>query len=138
MIIDSSALIAIIFGEPGWEKLQGAIFDADVAAIPAPALTETRLVVAGRRPEHLAGAEALFDLLISADVEIHAFEHGHADITGEARTRFGKGNGRGGLLNFGDLMVYAVAKERDEPVLCTGRDFASTDLDIHPASRLGR
>lgn len=136
MIIDSSALIAIIFREPGWEQLQGAIFDAGSAAIPAPALTETRLVVAGRRAEHLAGAEALFEVLTSADVEIHAFERRHADITGEARNRYGKGNGQGGLLNFGDLMVYAVAKQRGEPLLCTGRDFASTDLEIHPASRL--
>lgn len=48
----------------------------------------------------------------------------------------GNGNGRGGKLNFLDLMVYAVAKERGEPLLFTGRDFATTDVEVHPASRL--
>lgn len=41
----------------------------------------------------------------------------------------------GGVSNLFDLMVYAAAKDRDEPVLCTGRDYASTDVSIHPASR---
>ena len=45
------------------------------------------------------------------------------------------GNSKGGKLNLLDLMVYAVAKRTGRPILCTGRDFASTDADIHPASR---
>jgi ribonuclease VapC len=136
LIIDSSALIAVIFQEQGWAGLRDAMYDAQIASIPAPAVTETRLVIAGRRPEHLAGAEALFDVLIAKGIDIVAFEKRHADMTAAAREQYGKGNGRGGTLNFGDLLVYAVAKDRGEPLLCTGRDFAATDLIIHPASRL--
>ena len=136
MIIDSSALIAIFFDEPGWQNLRTAIDRENIASIPAPALTETRLVLSGRGEDYALAAENLIATLIEKGVTIASFEHLHADITGMARTRYGKGNGRGGLLNFGDLMVYAVAKERGEPLLCTGRDFASTDLEIHPASRL--
>ncbi len=74
--------------------------------------------------------------LLGSGTIIAPFEHRHADITAIARAAYGKGNGRGGPLNFGDLMVYAIAKERNLPLLCTGNDFASTDLIIHPASRL--
>ena len=84
----------------------------------------------------LAASESLIDALIVGGAEFIPYEKRHADLTADARSRFGKGNGKGGLLNFGDLMVYAVAKQRGQPVLCTGRDFASTDLEIHPASRL--
>lgn len=136
MIIDSSALIAIFFDEPGWRNLRAAIDQENIASIPAPALTETRLVLAGRGDDYASAAENLIATLIEKGVTIASFEHRHADITGTARSRYGKGNGRGGLLNFGDLMVYAIAKDRGEPLLCTGKDFATTDLEIHPASRL--
>ncbi len=80
--------------------------------------------------------DELVAMLLSAGAEIAPFTHRHAEITRTARERYGKGNGSGGLLNFGDLMVYAIAKDRREPLLCTGRDFASTDLELHPASRM--
>ena len=73
--------------------------------------------------------------MIADGLEVVTYEQRHAEITAIARGRYGKGNGTGGKLNFGDLMVYAVAKNRKEPVLCTGNDFATTDLVIHPASR---
>ncbi|MFM2100151.1 MAG: hypothetical protein RLZZ366_1690 [Pseudomonadota bacterium] len=136
MIIDSSALIAILFNEPGWQHLREAIENETSSAIPAPALTETRLVIAGRGQNYAAATERLIAALLKKGVTVVPFEHRHADITAIARDRYGKGNGRGGLLNFGDLMVYAVAKDRGEPLLCTGRDFASTDLEIHPQSRV--
>jgi ribonuclease VapC len=136
LIIDSSALIAIMFNEPKWQELRNAIEDSDVALIPAPVLTEIRLVVSGRGRAQSAGVEKLIQTLLDKGANVVAFEHRHAEITNGARERFGKGNGRGGQLNFGDLLVYAVAKDRDEPLLCTGRDFATTDLTLHPASRL--
>lgn len=135
MIVDTSALVAIATGEPGWEKLRNAI-DGLRSAIPAPVLTEFHIVTTGRNLLYPGVGEALIGELVSDGVDIIAFDHRHADITAAARDRYGRDNGRGGLLNFGDLMVYAVAKQRGEPVLCTGRDFAATDLDIHPASRL--
>lgn len=136
MIIDSSALVAIILSEPQAAGLRDAILRSPKALLPATAMTEIQLVVGGRGRPFLDAANELFDLLLSIGVEVAPFEHRHAEITNAARERYGKGNGQGGLLNFGDLMVYAIAKDRGKPLLCTGRDFASTDLKLHPASRL--
>lgn len=135
MIVDTSALIAVTVGEPEWEALQAALLEPS-ASIPAPVLTELALVTGAKSPAIRDAARGLVDTLILKGCEIAAFDHRHAEIARTARDRYGRANGRGGLLNFGDLMVYAIAKQRGEPVLCTGRDFASTDLDIHPASRL--
>ncbi len=135
MIVDSSALIAIVVGETAWQSIREAIATASEVSIPAPVFTETRLVVAGRHRDLLENAERLFESLMQTGAKVLPFEHRHADITAEARERYGKGNGHGGVLNFGDLMVYAIAKDRGEPLLCTGRDFATTDLEIHPSSR---
>ena len=136
MIIDSSALVAIILDEPHTSELLDAISSAAFARVPAALMTEIQLVIGGRGPRYMAAAESLFELLLAKGIYVAPFEQRHAGITALARERYGKGNGRGGLLNFGDLMVYAVAKDRGEPQLCTGRDFASTDLELHPASRL--
>ena len=135
LIVDTSALAAIALAEPGWERLLEAMGTAD-CVIPAPVLTELQLAMANRRPGAIAAAAALIERLLAKPSEVAAFEYRHSGITGTARARFGKGNGCGGKLNFGDLMVYAIAKQRGEPLLCTGRDFASTDLAIHPASRV--
>lgn len=137
MIVDTSALVAIVLGEPGWEILREALSES-AKRVPAPSLTELQLVMGGQSNEDAIVAEALVESLIAEGLEIVAFEAHHAVLTRIARESYGKGNGRGGLLNFGDLMVYAIAKDRGEPLLCTGRDFASTDLNIHPASRLDR
>ena len=137
MIIDSSALVAIILGEPHGDELRDAIFGAATAQLPATAMTEILLVIGGRRQPHLAAAQRLFDLLLDNGVRVAPFEQRHAAITASARSQYGKGNGSGGKLNFGDLLVYAVAKDRGEPLLCTGADFTTTDLTIHPASRIG-
>ena len=59
-----------------------------------------------------------------------------ARIAAGSHARYGKGNGRGGLLNILDLMVYATAKDRGLSLLFTGRDFISTDVAVHPASRI--
>jgi ribonuclease VapC len=135
LIVDSSAIIAILLGEQGWQVLRSAIFGSP-RAIPAPVLTELRLVVPRHGQAVVDAAEALIAELSTSETEFAAFDKRHADLTAAARTQYGKGNGKGGLLNFGDLMVYSIAKQRGEPLLCTGRDFASTDLEIHPASRL--
>ena len=118
-----------------WEGLLAALADSE-CVVPAPVLTELQLAMPKRGPRIAAAAIALVERLLDAGATIVPFEHRHALITAAARDRFGKGNGSGGKLNFGDLMVYAIAKDRRQPLLCTGNDFASTDLEIHPASRL--
>jgi ribonuclease VapC len=136
LIIDSSALIAIITSEPGKQKLLEALTQSRAVAIPAPVLTETQLVAGGRGAAFADGAQKLVAKLIANGASIIAFDHHHAAITMAARKTYGKGNGTGGKLNFGDLMVYAIAKATGLPVLCTGNDFVETDLVLHPASRI--
>lgn len=135
MIVDTSALSAIVLGEPGWEDLRDALSKRPLCA-PAPILTELNLAMAGRSAQDASVAEVLIESLLAKGLQVIAFEYRHTILTRIARERYGKGNGRGGKLNFGDLMVYAIAKDRGEPLLCTGSDFATTDLIIHPASRL--
>lgn len=133
--MDTSALVAISIGESGWEILRRAIASSS-CVVPATALTELQLVTQARHDRVPALARSLVAELIATGTLIAAFEPRHVELTAIARERYGKGNGRGGKLNFGDLMVYAIAKERGEPLLCTGSDFATTDLMIHSASRL--
>ena len=135
MIVDTSALVAVALAEPNWEQLLAAVV-RERCAVPMPVLIELRLATASRRDEVVALAARLIDRLDERGAEFVEFRRDHAALAHAARDLYGKGNGRGGLLNFGDLMVYAVAKQRGEAVLCTGRDFASTDIAIHPASRI--
>jgi ribonuclease VapC len=135
LIVDTSALVAIVLGESGWEELRLAVLRS-ASSIPAPVVTEFVLVTGSRTSTIRNAARGLLESLAVKGCDFLPFERRHAELTLQARDRFGRGNGRGGMLNFGDLMVYAIAKDRGEPLLCTGRDFASTDLDIHPASRL--
>lgn len=134
MIVDTSALVAIATGEWEWETLLTAI-STNPTIMPASVMTELELVLAGKGSIALAAGAGLIERMMTKGLSVVPFDQTHARITVTARKLYGKGNGRGGQLNFGDLMVYAVAKSQGEPLLCTGRDFASTDLEIHPASR---
>ncbi|MEA3010219.1 MAG: ribonuclease VapC [Sphingomonadales bacterium] len=134
MIVDTSALVAVAQGEPGSERLKDAIGDGGL--IPAPVIVEYRRVISrGGAREAPASEAILAKLLVRLAVE--PFTADDADIAAAANRAYGAGNGRGGTLNLLDLMVYATAKRMGLPILCTGRDFASTDALIHPASRTG-
>ena len=73
--------------------------------------------------------------LIEDGMEILPFSEVHASHAANALHAHGKGLQQGGKLNLLDLMVYGVAKARGEPLLCTGKDYAATDLTLHAASR---
>jgi ribonuclease VapC len=134
MIVDTSALVAVLRREDQFDTLETALL-SQPALIPAPVLVEFRRVsaLAGNAPHPAAGA--MLEELLSAQVTVEPFNARDADLAFAANEHFGTGNRRGGALNIVDLMVYAVAKRTSRPILCTGRDFASTDADIHPASR---
>jgi ribonuclease VapC len=134
VIVDTSALIAILLREPGSEDLRAVLVD-EPARLPAPARVEFLRVASGERLGLSAVANDLLEEFESLGLETVAFDHVHARIAGQANAAFGKGLQNGGTLNLLDLMVYAVARERDEPLLCTGKDFAATDLKLHDASR---
>jgi len=126
MILDSSALVAILFKEPEAERLAAMIRDADTAAIAAPTLLETAIVAEGRT---LPGMAEKLDALMGAiRPEIVPFTAEHASLARDAWRRFGKGRHRAGL-NLGDCFSYALAKERGQALLFKGEDIAATDIE---------
>jgi ribonuclease VapC len=126
MILDSSALVAILFKEPEAERLAATIRDTDTTAIAAPTLLETAIVAEGRTLPGMA--EKLDALMGTIRPEIVPFTAEHASLARDAWRRFGKGRHKAGL-NLGDCFSYALAKERGQPLLFKGEDFAATDIE---------
>jgi ribonuclease VapC len=126
MILDSSALVAILFKEPEAERLAAMIRDTDTTAIAAPTLLETAIVAEGRTLPGMA--EKLDALLGAIRPEIVPFTAEHVSLARDAWRRYGKGRHRAGL-NLGDCFAYALAKERGQPLLFKGDDFAATDIE---------
>jgi ribonuclease VapC len=125
VILDSSAIVAILFEEPEAVALAGAIRQADAMAIAAPTILEAAVVVEGRA---LPGIADQLDALLGAiGPEVVPFTAEHARIAREGWRRFGKGRHPAGL-NLGDCFAYALARSRGEPLLFKGDDFSKTDV----------
>jgi ribonuclease VapC len=134
VIVDTSALVAVLRREEGY----GALLDALVreeSFLPAPVLLEFARVAAGAGNAPNPQAEALVDTLLGARASVLPFGVEAARHAAEANAAHGRGNGRGGLLNILDLMVLGCARAEGQLILCTGRDFAASGADLHPASR---
>jgi ribonuclease VapC len=130
VIVDSSAVLAIVFSEAGYEDLVTALTRGDPVAIAAPSVAEAGIVLSARLGDRSPG---LIDRFIQEfRIEVVPFTEDHAPVAVDAYRRYGKGRHPAGL-NLGDCMVYAVAKLADAPLLYVGDDFATTDL----ASALG-
>jgi ribonuclease VapC len=123
VIVDASALIALIHREPGWERLVEALDAAPYAAVAAPTLAEAMIVLSARD----VAPTVLPALLAAADVEVLSFGPDHAYEAAAAFRRFGTGR-PSAALNFGDCMAYAAAQVADAPLLFVGEDFAQTDV----------
>lgn len=134
MIIDTSALVAVALAEPEHEPLLDALY-SESGLVPSPVLVEYRLVMAlnGNKPD--PDSELLLADLLAHGMKVTPFTPEDAEHAFAAIEPFGRGNGRAGKLNLLDLMVYGMARRTTRPVLCTGKDFAETDIAIHPASR---
>lgn len=126
IVVDSSALVAILQGEPETEHFTRLIDEADLSRISAVSLLETAIVLRSRGGERLL--EALFDFLDKAGCEVVPFDNDQALIAIAAYARYGKGVHAGAALNFGDCAAYALAKSLDAPLLYKGEDFAATDI----------
>lgn len=129
MIIDTSALLAILFSEPSAERILTTIEVAADAAAGAPTLFEAEMVVSARRGER--GVSALRDLLDRLEVEEIPFGSAHRHTATAAFLTFGRGR-HPARLNLGDCLTYATAKVAQKPLLCVGGDFARTDLELVP------
>ncbi len=128
MIIDTSAIIAILRQEPEAPKFAAAIEAAAVRRMSAATYVEIGAVIDG------AGepvASRLFDdLIATAKIVIEPVTAFQAGIAREAYRDFGKGRGHPTGLNFGDCFAYALAKANGEPLLFKGGDFSHTDVEI--------
>ena len=124
MIIDSSALQAIVQDEPGGAALLQAAAAAECAMSVATWL-EVCLVADARSAAHGERLDRIIDILGIQLVDVTAH---HAHLARHAYRRFGRGSGSKARLNYGDCFAYALAVATGEPLLFTGEDFVHTDV----------
>lgn len=125
MILDASAILAMILREEEADDLLRKVRSADKVRVGAPTLVETTVVLVGRYG--IPGHTALTTFLQEGGVLTVPFEERHWWAAEEAFIRFGKGRHPAGL-NLGDCMSYAAARIAREPLLFVGDDFAKTDI----------
>lgn len=126
MIIDTSALVAITFAEPGHQELIAKLAGAPSAGIGNPTIAETGVVLAARLGRD--SRDLVIRLLDEFSIEEVPFGDRHWREAVDAYLRFGKGRHKA-RLNFGDCLTYAVARLANEPLLFVGDDFRETDLE---------
>jgi ribonuclease VapC len=129
IVVDSSAVVAILRAEPQAQDLAAALAAADRRLISAANYVELGTVLAGRRTANRAQTQADLDALLEQwEVEIAPVTEADARAALAARIALGQGMGHGGKLNFGDCFAYALAKAHDAPLLFVGDDFTATDV----------
>ena len=124
MIVDSSALVAIVIREPGWEALVEKL-SASPAGAGAPTLAEAGVVLTAKLGPR--GRSLLARVVQEASIAVIPFTEEHWPIAIDAYARFGKGRHAAGL-NFCDCLTYAVARLAGQPLIYVGEDFSKTDL----------
>lgn len=126
MIVDSSALLAVLYREQDAERYEKAIASAAYPRMSVANVLETSIVLEGRGGE--AAGHELDLFLRDAEIELAPVGLDHLEAARRAWRRFGKGN-HPASLNFGDCFAYALADLMDEPLLFKGEDFAQTDIE---------
>lgn len=127
MIVDTSAIVAIVFREPGFDDLVERFAKASSLAAGAPTLAETGIVLSARLKRNARGL--LERLLQELRIESIPFTEDHWRAAHDAYIRYGKGR-HPARLNFGDCLSYATAKLADQPLLFVGSDFTKTDISV--------
>ncbi|MER8833245.1 type II toxin-antitoxin system VapC family toxin [Mesorhizobium sp. M0909] len=126
MVIDTSAIVAILRNEPEALRLEKALVTNPIRLVPATCVLEARMVLVSRRGEH---ALAEIDLwLRKIEAGIIAVDADLVDVATQAWLTYGKGR-HPAALNFADCLSYALAKRADEPLLFVGKDFSQTDIE---------
>lgn len=133
MVIDTSAISAILFGEAEEKSFLEVLAGPERKVMSAFTRLEASIVVEARKGE--AGAHALAELMATSGIDILPFDAGQAELALDAWRRYGKGRHPAGL-NLGDCSSYALARFIGEPLLYKGEDFAKTDVAryVKPAS----
>jgi ribonuclease VapC len=127
VIVDSSAVVAILLREPGWESLVEKLAADPHPGIGAPTLAETGIVLTAKLGKN--ARPTLLRFLAESGLTIVPFGEDHWRVALDAYARFGKGRHAAGL-NFGDCLTYATAQLAGHALLCRGGDFAKTDLTL--------
>lgn len=126
MIVDSSAIIAILGSEADADALEGTLLDAPIRRISAVTYVEAAAVIDNR--SNPLFQKGLDDFLYRTMIVVEPVTIEHARLARQAYRDFGKGRHRAGL-NLGDCFAYALAKEKREPLLFKGDDFRKTDVE---------
>ena len=127
MILDSSAIVAIMLRQSGYDLLLQKIIDTPTVAVSAPTLAESAIVLSARLGHDARGVLARF--VQEGSIIVIPFAEAHFGVAVEAWLRFGKGR-HPAALNFGDCLSYAMATVAGQPLLCVGRDFERTDVTL--------
>lgn len=127
MILDRSAIVAVLLAEHGYEPVLARLHAADLVGVGAPTLTESGIVLTARLGA--AGKSLLARFVQESRSVVIPCGDEHWRVGVDAFMRFGKGR-HPAALNFGDCLTYATAKLAGGPLLCLGNDFAQTDLEL--------
>lgn len=126
LVVDTSALVAVLQRESGCEWLAAELTGATSRVLTAPTALELGIVAESRAP---SATGIGWRLLRDSEIEVVAFDEDLAVRAVDAWRRFGKGR-HPAQLNFGDCCTYALAERTGHPILCVGDDFARTDLPV--------
>ena len=124
MIVDTSAVLAVLFREPDAERFATAILTAAPCRMSVANLLEASILIGSRGDVDGADLDALVD---EAGIELMPVTHEQVEVARLAWRRYGKGN-HPAALNFGDCFAYALAQQIGEPLLFKGEDFVLTDV----------
>ena len=131
MVIDTSAVVAILQNEPERRKFNEAIEEAEVRSFSTASYLETSMILESRY-----GADGVRDLdlfIAKAKVSLVPIDEDQAHLARRGFQKYGKGRHPAGLY-YGDCFSYALARSLDQPLLFKGNDFSQTDVECHPAS----
>jgi ribonuclease VapC len=127
MIFDTSAILAIVLQEPGYEVLVEKVANSSALWIGAPTLAEAGILLENRIGKDASGV--LVQFLHEWKISVIPFGSDHWREAVHTYSRYGKGKHKA-ALNFGDCLTYAVARMSRKPLLCTRNDFSKTDLQL--------
>ena len=126
MVIDTSAIIAMLSNEPEALRLEKALVADPIRLVPATCVLEARMVLVSRRGEHALAEINLW--LGTIEANTIPVDADLVDLATQAWLTYGKGR-HSAALNFADCLSYALAKRANEPLLFIGNDFSQTDIE---------
>jgi ribonuclease VapC len=126
LIVDTSALVAILKDEPDADLFKRALVEADSTLMSAASFVEIAMVIDGRRDP--VASHQLDNLITYTRIRIEPFDEAQAKVARQAFRDYGKGSGHPARLNFGDCFSYALASVTGQSLLYKGDDFGHTDI----------